>query len=160
MVWAASECYIHGNSSVDYFARRYCRSLPFARPDPSLRRLSGVLTHAMLEVERVAGELTNGVVREHSLGLFASEAAMTRLRRTFECAAFLLMQASIYEVSALMRLALEQIAWSYAVHGIDDERLFSLSPTRSISKVKELVILPPNLGHPSKRHGPAQTAPG
>lgn len=25
---------------------------------------------------------------------------------------------------------------------------------------KDILILPPNLGHPSKRHGPAQTAQG
>lgn len=139
MVWAASECYIHGNRSIDYFYKRHCEKLNFDRPDAPRRRLSRIIQQSIQEVDRIGAEFTNGITRETTTGLFASESALTRLRTSFQSAAFLLMQGSLYEASALMRMALEQMAWSYTVHGYVDGGFFKVNPTRCITRLKEIV---------------------
>lgn len=137
-VWAAAQCFVFGNSSMDYFYKRYCADTNFPRPDKNRRRLSSILRRCSFEIERISGELTNGVDRETTLGLFASESALMRLTNTFRYAAFLLMQGATFESAAMLRLCLEQIAWSFEVHGLDDRSLFAKNPTRSVSYLKRV----------------------
>ncbi|MBA0312371.1 hypothetical protein D7Y33_15375 [Stenotrophomonas maltophilia] len=61
-----------------------------------------------------------------------------RLKPSFEYASFLLMQGATYESAAILRLCLEQVAWAYDIHEIDDRTIFDKNPTRSISKLKNV----------------------
>lgn len=137
-VWAAAQSYVAGNRSMDYFYKRYGGKANFPRPSESRRKLSSTLRQCSYEVERVAAQLSNGVERRSYLGLFAAESALLRLSVSFEYTAFLLMQGATYESAAGLRLCLEQIAWSYDIHGLDNETLFDKNPTKSISKLKDL----------------------
>ncbi|MCD9030104.1 hypothetical protein LDO26_18120 [Luteimonas sp. BDR2-5] len=139
-VWAAAQSYVAGNRSMDYFYKRYGNDAKFPRPPENRRKLSSTLSQCNFEVERVASQLTNGVERRSYLGLFAAESALLRLSVSFEYASFLLMQGAVYESASVMRLCLEQIAWSYDVYLLDNETLFEKNPTRSVSKIKELDI--------------------
>lgn len=138
MVWAAAQCYIAGNKSIDHFYRRYGDIVQFPRPTDNRRQLSSTLRRCSYEIQRIAGQLSNNVERQSTVGLFASESALLRLPVSFEYSAFLLMQGAIYESAAVLRLCLEQIAWAFDVHALDDERLFRTNPIKSLTKLKEL----------------------
>ena len=137
-LWAAAQSYILGNRSMDYFYKRYGDQAEFSRPTENRRKLSSMLRLCSFSLERISSQFTNGVDRTSTLGLFASESALLRLSMSFKYAAFLLMQGATYESSSVLRLCLEQIAWAYDVHLLDDDSLFDKSPTKSISKIKEI----------------------
>jgi hypothetical protein len=137
-VWSAALSYVIGNRSMDYFHKRYGGYGSFPRPVESRRRLASILRLCSFEVDRVADQLSNGVERQSTLGLFASEAALLRTSVSFRYAAFLLMQGATYEVAATLRLCLEQIAWAFEIHPLDDESVFRKSPTKSISRLKKI----------------------
>ncbi|MCU1028637.1 hypothetical protein [Stenotrophomonas maltophilia] len=137
-VWSAALSYVDGNRSMDYYFKRYGHLAVFPQPDPSRVRLSTVFQKCRIEVDRVAAQLANGVEREAHLGLFAAESALMRLKPSFEYASFLLMQGATYESAAILRLCLEQVAWAYDIHEIDDRTIFDKNPTRSISKLKNV----------------------
>ncbi len=44
-----------------------------------------------------------------------------------------------FEAAAIARLILEQLAWAYAVHGLDDLSLFEVNPTKTFTKLKEII---------------------
>lgn len=137
-VWAAAQSYAAGNRSMDYFYKRYGDIATFPRPTEERRKLSSTLRQCGYEVERVVSQLANGVERRSYLGLFAAESALLRLSVSFEYASFLLMQGTVYESAALLRLCLEQVAWAYDVHLLDDDTLFEKNPTKSVSSLKKL----------------------
>lgn len=137
-IWAAAQSYVLGNRSMDYFYKRYGDQAEFPRPTENRRKLSSMLRLCSFAVERISAQLTNGIDRTSTLGLFASESALLRLSMSFKYAAFLLMQGATYESSSVLRLCLEQIAWAYDVHLLDDDRLFDKNPTKSISRIKEI----------------------
>lgn len=139
-VWAAAQCYATGNRSMDYFCKRYGDYANFPRPSAARRKLCSILRLAGYEVDRIVGQLSNGVERDSILGLFAAECALIRLSVSFKYGTFLLMQGATYESAAVLRLAMEQIAWAFDVHKIDDESLFQKNPTKSISKIKEIDV--------------------
>ena len=139
LVWAASECYVWGNKSVDYHYKKYSASYSFSRPKVTQRRLFKILSLSMHEVDKVHDELTNGVERKTCSGLFAAEAALTRLKSTFQSASFLLLQGHLYEASALMRLVLEQLGWAYSVYEMEGDEFFGVNPTKSITHLKDVI---------------------
>jgi hypothetical protein len=96
------------------------------------------------DVKRVVRELCNDVQRPSRLGIFASEAALVRLKASFRAAAHVVRERYAFEAAALARLILEQIAWAYAVHSLDGKAVFAVSPTKSIGKLKEVF---PSAGH-------------
>jgi len=64
--------------------------------------------------ENVSGLITsimNGRPRPDSAGLLAAEVALLRLKSSFRSALILISQAHAFEAAAVVRLALEQIAW-------------------------------------------------
>jgi hypothetical protein len=51
----------------------------------------------------------------------------------------MLLHGFLYEASALMRVVLEQIAWAWAIHKRDDDGIFSVSSTKSVSALKSII---------------------
>lgn len=85
-------------------------------------------------------------------GVAASELVLGRLVPTFLSCFFLLSQKFPFESAALIRAALEQTAWAYQVHQMDDfEKIFSCKPTKAISTLKKRYPMAGELyGHLSK----------
>lgn len=138
-VHAAAHSYVAGNKSIDHFLKKYGSRVEFTRPSKGQRALCEFLRSVKYEVEAVYRELTSDVERENCLGLFASEACLARTFTTIRMAIFMLMRGYPYEAAALMRVILEQMAWSWAIHALDDDGIFKMSPTRSISALKSIV---------------------
>jgi hypothetical protein len=71
-------------------------------------------------------------------GLFASGSALLRLHSSFFTACFLLRQGLWLELACILKLILEQLAWSYAVRHLEGQQLFSTSPTASVGLLKKI----------------------
>jgi hypothetical protein len=73
-----------------------------------------------------------------SVGSIASHAALFRLQSTFQAAVLLVRQGMHFEVQAILRLIIEQLAWAKAILEYEDERFFAIRPTRCIAHLKML----------------------
>lgn len=73
------------------------------------------------------------------LGTFGASVALLRLRYSFFSAHILYLLGHQYEAHAVSRLILEQIAWAYSAHQLEDpEDIKRLVTTSCISRLKEL----------------------
>jgi hypothetical protein len=136
LIWAAMATYGLGNSSVDHVIRRYGhlwerRSDKSFQSDPriiALREIAAV-------VKEVADELDR-VTPAPGVGRLCSKAALCRLEASFKAAYGLVRREYVFETDAVVRLILEQIAWAFAVHSEPDDKVFQLSPTKCIGRLK------------------------
>lgn len=89
-------------------------------------------------MDATAGRFRTGV--EPTAGAVYSKAALDRLPATYFSAGLLFRTGRLFEAQALCRVFLEQVAWAYAVHGVDSysegERV---SVTMSISELKRIL---------------------
>jgi hypothetical protein len=136
MIWAAMATYGFGNSSVDGFLRRYgglwdkMDDKSFQR-DPRIIALRDV-TEAVDGIAAALGRVTPSP----SLGHICSKAALCRLEASFKAAYGLVRKEYIFETDAVVRLILEQLAWSYAAYSASDEQVFKLSGSGCITQLK------------------------
>jgi hypothetical protein len=72
------------------------------------------------------------------LGLFVSEAALLCLQNTFRAGIFAIHNGFHFEASSLSRMILEQLAWIYVVHKLNDGELFKVKPTHCITNLKQV----------------------
>jgi hypothetical protein len=70
-------------------------------------------------------------------GAFASGNALVRLQTSFRVACQLLRQYHWVELACILKLILEQLAWSYSVRGLEGDKLFRTSPTKAITALKQ-----------------------
>lgn len=138
-VFAAAQSYVSGNKSVDYYLKRHGVDKEFSRPSPSERSLCNFLRSVKYEANSVYRELTSEIERVSRLGLFAAEACLARTFITIRMSCFMLLHGYLYEAAALMRVILEQVAWAWSIHDRDDDAIFSVSPTKSISALKAVI---------------------
>lgn len=131
----------YGNSlSIDRTIKRHAHRWEINEPTEDQRFVVYTLKSIHRRVSELTTAVMNGRERPDSVGLLAAEAALMRLVPTFRSALILVSQALAFEAAAIVRLALEQIAWAYAVHTLKDrERVFSVRPTKAISDLKRLV---------------------
>lgn len=137
-VYAAAHSYISGNKSVDYFLKRYGDLIEFERPSAQQRALCAFLRGVLSEARSVYEEIVNGVERNTYLGLFAAEMCLGRVLSSIRMSAMMLINGYLFEAAAIMRIVIEQIAWAWAIHERDDDGIFSVPATKSISALKEL----------------------
>jgi hypothetical protein len=138
MIWAAMVTYGLGNSSVDHVMKRYGfmwdkRSDKGFERDPrliALRDIVGIVAATADELDRLAPAA--------SLGSICSKAALCRLEASFKAAYGLVRKEYIFETDAVVRLILEQLAWVYAVHSLPDTDVLALSPTKCISRLRDV----------------------
>jgi hypothetical protein len=125
LIWAAMAAYGFGNSSVDHVMRRYGH-LWDRRKDKSFERdartlaLRGVVT----TVKEIADALDR--VPVSGLGQVCAKSALARLEATFKAAYGLVSREYVFEVDALTRLILEQMAWASVAFSKDDDTVFKL----------------------------------
>jgi hypothetical protein len=139
MVLAAATTYLSGNSSVDYTLRRYGESLLRRGPSAEDRAMFTALNDAKSEVAAVAAEISNFDRVTVNWGLLAAELCLLRLTISFRCANFLIRHGYAFEAASIARLILEQIAWAFAVHRLDDESIMNIPPSRCITDLKSIL---------------------
>lgn len=124
--------------SLDYAKRRYCE----AKDDdehlnPTVVAYIGAYSASKAYVTRLLGKVKTEGCPDPTLGVFGASLALERLPPSFFCAHFLYRMGHSYEGHAVSRLILEQVAWAYAAHALDDlEAIKKIDTTRALSRLK------------------------
>lgn len=130
-----------GYSGVDYLLKRHGGKWDVEADNRSDVRRSAdeMLSLSLRLVEDTAKWWTSVKDKEGTLGHFAAGAALLRLTTTFRSASLLNQLAHPYEAAALLRMALEQIAWAHAVSGRDDPQVLETSATKAVGPLKRVM---------------------
>jgi len=72
-------------------------------------------------------------------GLVAAGAALLRLESSFKLSCCLLKLGYHFDGIALVKLILEQISWSYSVFKIEDQTLYKIQPSKTLTKLNSLI---------------------
>jgi len=141
---AAAKAYFMGLRSIDYVLKKYG---PYWDLEIELSRNQEVLRDMLRDVInqiRQTREWMDKIEdKPDKVGLFAAGAALIRLETSFKGAKALIKRGYNFEALGICRLILEQIAWAYSVHELEDEMVFEINPTKSIAELKKLL---PNVG--------------
>jgi hypothetical protein len=126
-----------GVTSIDYVRKKYGEDLKLPEPDLEKRNLLKILDKINNEINSVKNIFINEVIRPKHVGLLAAEAALLRLWASFQSVILLISQSYSFEIFPILRMILEQIAWSYTVYEINAEIIY-IKPYTTISKLKGL----------------------
>jgi hypothetical protein len=138
LIWAAMATYGFGNSSVDHVMRRY-GFMWDKRTDKSFQRDPRMIAlRTVVHIVNAAADALNRISPAESLGPICSKAALVRLEASFKAAYGLVRREYIFEVDAVVRLILEQIAWALAVYSVAGNEVHELLPTKCIGRLKEV----------------------
>lgn len=126
--------------SLDYARRRYVEDLFVS---PKANRHEAYVTAfkaAKLYVKRIINKVNASEGPEPTVGVFGASLVLERLPASFFCAHLLYRLGHKYEGHAVARIILEQLAWAYAAHSIDNiEAIKRISTTGTISLLKGLL---------------------
>ncbi|MBT9568646.1 MAG: hypothetical protein IV085_10150 [Thiobacillus sp.] len=137
-ILAAASTYFLGKKSVDNELKRYGESYELERPSVEERVMFAALIASKWHVQQLTAALSGFPNVEVNSGLFAAEACLIRLQASFKSAVLLIRQGYVLEASAVCRLILEQLAWAFAIHKLEDHSFFDLEPNRCITELKKL----------------------
>jgi hypothetical protein len=137
-VLAAANTYFLGKKSVDYELKRNGDSYKLKRPSAEERVMFGALVASKRHVQGLTAALSGFPNVEVNSGLFAAEVCLIRLQASFKSAVLLIRQGYALEAAAVCRLILEQLAWAFAIHKLEDHSFFDLEPNRCITELKRL----------------------
>lgn len=136
---AAHRTFYSPNKSIDYMLKTYGDSLNVTTKYSSLHKL---VYKGTAKVRKRIDEITAKRYKLKDLpdkfGLIAAGAALLRLQSSFKAALFLCDQGMSYESHCISKLILEQIAWAFAVHRIEDRKLYKIQPSKSVNKLKPM----------------------
>ncbi len=137
---AAHKAYFFGYKSIDYVMRAYtdCSNTPADYPE-SYRLIHDATSKVRDNVEAIGrrgGPILSSL--PDRFGFIAAWAALVRLQSSFRAACVLCETVMGFEVFCLAKLILEQIAWAYAVHQIEDDSLYKVKPWDCINPLKRL----------------------
>lgn len=136
-IWAAMVTYSFNNKSVDHVMRRYhwawerCKKNVFEKNPRIL-----ILRELVALVNQIAERLEERK-DQNTLGQICAKAALCRLEATFKSAYGLIRKEYIFESDAVIRLILEQLAWSYVASSVPDCDVQNLVPTKCVSAFKK-----------------------
>ena len=139
---AASLAHFLGLKSIDNIKKRYGTYLevddrePLSKQDKELNYLFQM---GKKEIERAIRTISGHFGNAASTGVISASAALVRLETSFRASGLLIRLGCIFEASSLCRMILEQIAWAYSVHELDNEKAFKLSPRKAIRNLKNLL---------------------
>jgi hypothetical protein len=123
-------------NSIDYAKRRYCDENKPAT-DPLVEAYVASYIATKMYVEHVRLKLQPAGLPEPSAGVFTAAMVLERLPSSFFSAHFLYRLGHRFEGHAISRLILEQIAWAYAAHSINEVVVIEgIEATRAISELK------------------------
>lgn len=130
-----------GLKNLDHAKRRYVRSALEApvNVDPNIELYQKCYFTSKKHIQDTVLKLRTENRREPTLGEFGASLVLERLQTSFFSAHLLYRMGQKYEGHAVSRMILEQIAWAYAASKLDDiEKIERLSPTKSVSRLKEM----------------------
>ncbi len=91
-----------------------------------------VVRHIRAEIDRI-GNMPR-VPDQH--GVFAAQNALVRLQSSYSTACALMRQYLWVEFACILKLILEQLAWSYAIRDLEGPKLFATKPSKAIAQLK------------------------
>lgn len=133
-----------GLSSIDYAKKRYCRNHREPHTDQSITEASHIYIKAYSIVKQYIWGMIQKIQTDGlplpTNGVFGASLVLERLAYSFFSAHLLYRLGHRYEGHAVARLILEQIAWAYEAHTMDDlEKIDKIVTTKSISRLKGFV---------------------
>ena len=142
---AAAKAYFMGYRSIDHVLKEYGPSwnleTKLSRKQEILNDMLRDITNKVRQTREWMDKIEN---KPDKVGLFAAGAALIRLETSFRAAKALIKRGYNFEALGVCRLILEQMAWAYNIHELEDGTVFKILPTKSIAKLKNLI---PNAGH-------------
>ena len=141
---AAHKAFYCRFSSIDYVLKTYGSSWDFSRDHPEVYGLLFEGTSKIrVNVDAIVRKGHGLIDLPNHLGLVMAQSALQRAQSSFKAACLLCEAEMGFEVFCVAKLILEQIAWAYAIHKIDDNSLYRVKPCACISHLKSLF---PNVG--------------
>lgn len=139
-ILAAAKAYWLKFSSIDYVLKRYGPSWNFeTHLDKEQKLCKDMLQHVKSKVRQTIECMNKIENKPDRVGLFAAGAALIRLQASFRASSFLIKRGYNFEALSICRLILEQIAWAYNIHELEDETVFEILPTDSIAELRNLL---------------------
>lgn len=137
-IWAAMATYAFGNKSVDHVMRQYDYIWQRVRNGVFEKNPRILLLRSMMEkIQTISNDLEMKETK-NELCFVCSKAALVRLEASFKAAYGLIRKEYIFESDAVIRIILEQLAWSYSAIQTNPEKLGSLRPNKCITKLKDV----------------------
>lgn len=135
-IWGSLVTYQFGNTSIDHVLRRYDYLWERYKADAKgvdphislLRTMVKKVNDVSIALEAVE---VSGTVAEVCV-----KSALCRLEATFKAAYGLIRKDYVFETDSVIRLILEQLAWSCKAKHEDDDKILSIKPTKCISSLK------------------------
>jgi hypothetical protein len=139
-VTAAAKAYYLGLRSVDRILKSYGQYWSFENTlDDEEKLCRDILDQVKKEVSKTVEWICNIRNKPERIGLFSAEVALLRLEASFVVASFLIKKGYNFEAMGVCRLILEQIAWAYEVHELEDETVFRFPSSKSIARLRKLL---------------------
>ena len=126
--------------SIDWAKRHYCNKGPEVETE-------ALPIDAYVEAYRFTNSYVRNCIaslntegkQEPSAGEFCASVVLERLPSSFFCAHLMYQLGALYEGHSISRLILEQIAWAYAAHEVQDlEHVKRIRTTKTLSKLAPL----------------------
>lgn len=135
MIWGAMVTYSAGNSSVDNVLRRW-KGYWENRSDKSFQTDQRIIS--LREICDIVADLADKLekVQVASLGEVCAKSALCRLEASFKAAYGLVRRYYVFETEAVVRMILEQLAWTYVVRETPEEKIAKLKPNDCITPFK------------------------
>ncbi len=144
-ILAAAKAYYMRVHSIDYVLKKYGASWDLeTQLNREQKLLEDMFQDVMGKVNQTIEWMNKIDNKPDKVGLFTAGAALIRLETSFKAAKVLIKRGYNFESLDICRLILEQIAWAYNIHELEDETVFKILPTKSIAKLKNLLT---KIGH-------------
>jgi hypothetical protein len=135
---AASISYQMGNKSIDRVVERYFKDLTYEQSstDRLDKRIARFLKKELSQLDRTLGELAP---EKAALGQMVSKWTFMRLPFSFDFAITCAQRGALFECLAIVRMILEQMAWSLDIRLLDDfNEITSRRASQSIRAIKSI----------------------
>lgn len=135
---AASLSFQMGNKSIDYVAKRYLSDLVYSvTPRDRLdKRIAALLKQQLTQLDKVLGTLAP---ETSVLGQMVSKWTLMRVPFSFDFAITCAQRGALFECLAIVRMVLEQVAWSLDIRHLDDfDEIISREATQSIRVIRSI----------------------
>lgn len=134
-VMSAAKSYNLGIKSVDYTLKKYGQYWSFK---PSIEK---ELNEAIQDLKRIIVNALDYLMeipdKPDIPSLYFCGAALIRLQNTFKAALISIKSRLYFEGMSLERMILEQLAWIYKVHNMED--FFEVKPNKCIKDLKKMM---------------------
>jgi hypothetical protein len=139
-VFAAAKAYYAGNR-IDYILKNYGDKWDFSskldKDSKLVLAIISVIKEQISSALRFVRSIDN---KPDKPPLFAAGAALFRLQSTFRAVMITIRQGLHFESAAMERLILEQLAWIYSIHNLDDSKddFFKIQPSKCVTGFKQV----------------------